>query len=92
LWTQAFQDQNRFLNGRGFDLDGLKTAFERGVLFNVFAILVQRGRADALHLAAAQGGLDDVEASIVPSAEPAPTMVCNSSMNRMMFLRGEFRP
>ena len=26
------------------------------------------------------------EASIVPSAEPAPTMVCNSSMNRMMFL------
>ncbi len=27
-----------------------------------------------------------LEASIVPSAEPAPTMVCNSSMKRMMFL------
>ena len=26
-----------------------------------------------------------LEASIVPSAEPAPTMVCNSSMNRMTF-------
>ena len=26
------------------------------------------------------------EASIVPSAEPAPTIVCNSSMKRMMFL------
>ena len=25
------------------------------------------------------------EASIAPSAEPAPTMVCSSSMNRMMF-------
>ena len=31
-------------------------------------------------------GLMMFEASIVPSAEPAPTMVCNSSMNRMMFL------
>ena len=30
-------------------------------------------------------GLMMFEASIVPSAEPAPTMVCNSSMNRMMF-------
>ena len=27
-----------------------------------------------------------LEASIVPSAEPAPTMVCNSSINKMMFL------
>ena len=31
-------------------------------------------------------GLMMFEASIVPSAEPAPTMVCSSSMNRMMFL------
>ena len=33
-----------------------------------------------------RAGLMMFEASIVPSAEPAPTMVCNSSMNRMMFL------
>ena len=33
-----------------------------------------------------RAGLMMFEASIVPSAEPAPTMVCNSSMNKMMFL------
>ena len=32
-----------------------------------------------------RAGLMMFEASIVPSAEPAPTMVCNSSMNRMTF-------
>ena len=31
-------------------------------------------------------GLRTLEASIAPSAPPAPTMVCSSSMNRMMFL------
>src|SRR5208282_2640630 len=57
---QALQNQNRLVHRRGFDFDGLKTAFERGVLLNVFAVFVQRGGADALHLAAAERGLDDV--------------------------------
>ena len=52
--AQALQNQNRFLDGRRLDFDGLEAAFERGVLLDVFAIFVERGRADALHLAAAE--------------------------------------
>ena len=41
-------------------LTRLEAAFQGGVFLDVFAIFVERGGADALHLAAAQGGLDDV--------------------------------
>ena len=58
--AQALENQDGFLDRRRLDLDGLETAFQRGVLLDVFAVFVERGRADALHLAAAQGGLDDV--------------------------------
>src|SRR5213596_1719051 len=34
----------------------------------------------------ARAGLSTLDASIAPSAPPAPTRVCNSSMNRMVFL------
>src|SRR5207247_761649 len=34
----------------------------------------------------ARAGLRTLEASMAPSAPPAPTRVCNSSMNRMVFL------
>ena len=51
--AEALQNLDGVLNGRRLDLDGLETAFQRGVLLDVFAIFVQRGRADALHLAAA---------------------------------------
>jgi hypothetical protein len=37
------------------DLDGLEAALERGVLLDVLAVFVERGRADALELAAARG-------------------------------------
>ena len=57
---QALEDQDGLLDGGRFDLDALEAAFERGVLLDVFAVLVEGGRADALHLAAAQRGLDDV--------------------------------
>src|SRR5438093_661618 len=58
--AQAFQNENRLLDVRRFDLDALKPPLQRGVFFNVFAILVERGRADALQFAATQRGLDDV--------------------------------
>ena len=54
------QNLDGLVNRRRLDLHGLKTAFERGVLFDVFAIFVQRGRADTLHLAARKRRLDDV--------------------------------
>src|SRR5260221_3247488 len=34
----------------------------------------------------ASAGLSMLDASTAPSAAPAPTSVCSSSMNRMMFL------
>ena len=52
--AQTLENQDRFLNGRRLDFHGLETAFERGVLLDVFAIFVERGRADALHLTAAE--------------------------------------
>ncbi len=42
------------------DVNRLEPAFERGVLLDVLAILVERGRADAPELAAGQGGLEQV--------------------------------
>src|SRR5205085_1841573 len=47
------------LGGR-VDDDLLEAAFEGAVLLDVLAVLVQRGGADALDLAAGQGGLEDV--------------------------------
>jgi hypothetical protein len=39
---------------------GLEATFERGVLLDVLAVLVEGGRADALDLAAREGGLQHV--------------------------------
>ena len=60
LRAQALEDLDRLLDGRRLDLDRLEAALERGVLLDVLAVLVERGRADALQLAAGQRGLDDV--------------------------------
>src|SRR5262249_33456474 len=54
------EDLDGILNAGLVPLDLLEAALERGVLLDVFAILVERGRADALHLATAEGGLEDV--------------------------------
>jgi hypothetical protein len=48
LRPESFQDENGFIDGRSFDLDGLEAAFKRGILLDILAILVQRGGADAL--------------------------------------------
>ena len=45
---------------RFIDHDRLETTLQRGVLFDVLAVLVQRGRADAVQLAAGQHGLEQV--------------------------------
>src|SRR5579885_3040422 len=58
--AQTFQNFDGVLHGRGLDLDRLEAALQGGVLLNVFAVFIERGRAHALHLAARKGGLDDV--------------------------------
>ena len=78
-------------NGNGvgdigfIDHHRLKTTFQGGILFDILAILVDGGgphteRRDPL----ARAGLSILEASMAPSEAPAPTRVCNSSMNIMI--------
>ena len=46
---------------RGFlDLDGLKAALQRGIFFDILAVLGKRRRADDLHLPAGERGFHNV--------------------------------
>ena len=58
--AQAVQDLDRVLHGRLGHQDRLEAALERGVLLDVLAVLVDRGGADDVQLAAGEGGLEHV--------------------------------
>mmetsp|Transcript_6214 Transcript_6214/g.25125 ORF Transcript_6214/g.25125 Transcript_6214/m.25125 type:complete len:674 (-) Transcript_6214:1823-3844(-) len=60
LLLQAAQDGNRGLHAGLVDQHLLEAALERGVLLDVFAVLVQGGGADAVQLAAGQGRLEHI--------------------------------
>src|SRR4029450_5700628 len=83
---------DRVGDGRLADEDGLEAPLERRVLLDVLAGLVERRRADAAGRAAggrrrgarARIGLRIFAASPAPSAAPAPTIVCSSSMKTMI--------
>ena len=49
---KSAEDGDGVLNGRLIDLNGLESAFERRVLFDVLAVLVKCRCADAVQLAA----------------------------------------
>ena len=57
---QAAQDRDRVLDRRLIHEHRLETALERGVLFDVLAVFVERGGADAVQLAAREHGLEQV--------------------------------
>ena len=57
--AQTLQDLDGVRDGRLLDLDGLEAPLERGVLLEVLAVLVERGRADGLELAAGEHRLED---------------------------------
>ena len=59
-FAQAAEDGDGVLDGGLVDLHGLETAGEGGVLFDVLAVLVERGGADAAQLAAGEHGLEHV--------------------------------
>src|SRR5258708_15593803 len=58
--ADALEDEDGVVHRRGLDLHVLEAAVERAVLLDVFAVFVERGRADALQLAAGERGLEDV--------------------------------
>ena len=57
---QPAQDRDRVLDARLVDEDGLEAALQRGVLLDVLAVLVERGRADRAQLAAGEHRLEQV--------------------------------
>ena len=57
---QSAQDRDRVGDGRLADEDRLEAALERGVLLDVLAVLVERGRADGAQLAAREHRLEQV--------------------------------
>ncbi len=57
---QAAQNRNGRLHRRLADEHSLEASLERGVLFDVLAVFVQRGRAHAMQLAARQRRLEHV--------------------------------
>ena len=57
--AQTLQDLDRVGDRRLLDLDRLEPALERGVLLEVLAVLVERGRADGLELTAGEHRLED---------------------------------
>jgi hypothetical protein len=75
------QDRDRILRARLAHEHRLEAALERRVLLDVLAVLVKGGRPDTAKLATSQHRLEMLPASTEPSAAPAPTIVCSSSMN-----------
>ena len=57
---ESAQDGDGVLHRRLIDLYRLEAALERGVLFDVLAVLVKRGRADAVQLAAGEQRLQKI--------------------------------
>ena len=57
---ESAQDGDGGFDARLGDLHGLEAAFERGVFFDVLAVLVERGGADATEFAAGELGLEHV--------------------------------
>ena len=59
-FLETAQDGDGILDGGFANEDGLEAAFESGVFFDMFAILVEGGGADGMKLAAGQHGLEHV--------------------------------
>ena len=60
FFLQATQDRNRRLDARLIDQNFLEAALKRCIFFDVFAVLIERGRADAVQLTARQCRLEHV--------------------------------
>ncbi len=68
--AQSAQDADGVLDGRLADLDRLKPAFERRVLLDVLAVLVDRRRANRVQLTPCEHGLEQVRGIDRPFGRP----------------------
>src|SRR5437763_17218893 len=77
---QAWKDRDGVFDvGFAYEYN-LKTTFKSSIFFDVLAIFIKRVAPMARNSPRASAGFSILEASIAPSAAPAPTKVCNSSM------------
>ena len=60
LLLDAAQDADRIFDRRLIDKDRLEATGQGRVLFHIFAVFIQRGRADAMQLTPGKRGLDQV--------------------------------
>ena len=58
--ADAFEDFGRLRNRRLADVHRLEAALKRGILFDVLAVFLERGRADHLNIAAGKRGFQDI--------------------------------
>jgi len=58
--TDALEDRDRILDRGWLHFYGLEAPIERGVLLDVLAVLVERGRTDALEFTTGERGFEDV--------------------------------
>ena len=58
--AETVEDGDGFIDGGGVDADGLETAFEGGVFFDIFTVLVHGGGADALEFPTGKGGFNNI--------------------------------
>ncbi len=65
-FLQAAQNGDGFLDARFVNVNRLETPFQGRVFFDIFAIFVQRGRADAAQFAAGQRRLEHVGGVVGP--------------------------
>ena len=68
--TKPHEYLHGLLRRRGIDSHRLEPAFQSGVLLNIFAVFVKRGRAYGLHFSSGQHGLNYI--SCVYSAFGSP--------------------
>src|SRR5581483_7622154 len=78
---QAAKDRDRVRDRGLADIHGGEAALERRVLLDVLAVLVAPTQRSSPR---ASIGLRRFAASTAPSAAPAPTIVCSSSMKSTM--------
>ena len=82
--AQALEDLHGLLRRGLGHLDLLEAALQGGVPLQVLAVLVHVVAPMVCSSPRASAGLRMLAASMAPSAAPAPTRLCSSSMNRMM--------
>ena len=60
FFLETAQDRHRIGNIRLADKNGLEPARQRGILFDMLAVFIQRGRPDTMQFTARQGRLEQV--------------------------------